>query len=334
MLVEVIDEVAPVAICESEHTVGINGPNGTLVEAIVFDDGSYDDCSDLTYEVRRMVTAHCPGNDATPFDAYVPFYCCDIGNTVMIELRVTDASGNTNSCMVEATAQDEVNPAIICPPNVNIDCGDDASDLSLTGEATATDNCNVTLTYNDFENTDNCGGGVINRTWTATDDSGNSASCLQQIFLINSTPFYITDTECNNPNIFDGVIWPCDYDTDACGPGLDPDVTGEPEIFEDFCDLVAVTYNDVELPVTDNACVKILRTWLVVDWCQYDEDGNSNDGSWEYTQIIKVLNSDDPVILTDCTNQSFCSYDENCEEGPATLILDANDDCTDSIDLN
>ena len=334
MLIEVIDEVAPVAVCESFHTVGLNGPNGTLVEAIVFDDGSYDDCSDLIYEVRRMATTHCPGNDATVFDAYVPFYCCDIGNTVMIELRVTDASGNSNSCMVEATAEDQVNPAIICPPTVNIDCGDDASDLSLTGEATATDNCNVTITYNDFENTDNCGGGVINRTWTATDDSGNSASCLQQINLVNSTPFYITDTECNNPNIFDGVIWPCDYDTDACGPGLDPSVTGEPEIFEDFCDLVAVTYDDVELPITDNACVKILRTWLVVDWCQYDEDGGSDDGSWQYTQVIKVLNSADPVILTDCSNQSFCSYDENCEEGPATLILDANDDCTDSTDLN
>ncbi|MFT5167383.1 MAG: hypothetical protein ACI8P3_002620, partial [Saprospiraceae bacterium] len=332
MLVEVIDEIPPVAVCESFHVVGLNNPGGTLVEAIVFDDGSEDNCSAITYEVRRMDTPHCSGDDGTDFDAFVPFYCCDIGNTVMIELRVTDASGNTNSCMVEATAEDEVNPIISCPSNINIDCGDDYNNLSLTGQATATDNCNYTLTHFDFVDTGNCGDGVVNRTWTATDDSGNSVSCLQRIFLINSAPFYISDTDCTNSNPNDGVIWPCTYDTDACGPGLDPSVTGEPEVFEDFCDLVAVTYSDIYLPITPPACVKVLRTWLIVDWCQYNE--NPNTGSWEYTQVIKVLNSADPVILSDCNNKSFCSYDEDCENGPATLILAANDDCTDSTELN
>ena len=72
-------------------------------------------------------------------------------------------------------------------------------------------------------------------------------------------------------------------------PGLDPSVTGEPEIFEDQCDLVAVTYEDVLLPITPPACLKILRTWIVVDWCQYDP--GTGAGNWEYTQIIKVLNS-------------------------------------------
>jgi type IX secretion system substrate protein/HYR domain-containing protein len=332
MLVEVIDEIPPVAVCESYHVVGLNNPGGTLVEAIVFDDGSEDNCSAITYEVRRMDTPHCPGNDGTDFDAFVPFYCCDIGNTVMVELRVTDASGNTNSCMVEATAEDEVSPIISCPPDVSIDCGDDYNDLTLTGQATATDNCNYTITHFDFVDTGNCGDGLVNRSWTATDDSGNSVSCLQKIFLINSTPFYITDTNCNNSNPNDGVIWPCAYDTDACGPGLDPSVTGEPEIIEDFCDLVAVTFSDVYLPISPPACVKVLRTWLIVDWCQYDE--NTGNGTWEYTQIIKVLNSADPVILSDCSDLSFCSYDENCENGPATLILTANDDCTDSTELN
>ncbi len=319
MSVEVVDLIPPVAVCETFHTVGINGPSGTLVEAIVFDDGSTDNCSAITYEVRRMETAHCPGNDATPFDAFVPFYCCDIGNTVMVELRITDASGNTNSCMVEATAQDQVHPIISCPPNVNIDCGDDYTDLTLTGEATASDNCNYTLIHNDFVNTDNCGGGIVNRTWTATDDSGNSTSCLQQIFLVNSTPYNIIDTDCSNANPNDGVIWPCTYDTDACGAGLDPSITGEPIIIEDFCDLVAVTYEDVYLPIAAPACVKVLRTWLIVDWCQYDE--TTGFGSWDHTQVIKVLNSDDPVILSDCNDKSFCSYDENCQDGPATLIL-------------
>ena len=331
--VEIVDQVAPVAVCETNHVVALNSPAGaTLVEAIVFDDGSEDNCSDLIYEVRRMDAPHCPGFDGTSFSQFAPFYCCDVGNSVMVELRVTDAAGNSNSCMVEATVQDQLNPIISCPANVTIDCNEDPNDLSVTGEPVVTDNCNATVTYVDNGGADNCGNGQINRIWTATDDSGNTASCVQIITFENSTPFFITDTECNNPNPNDGVIWPCDYDTDACGPGLDPSITGEPQIFEDFCDLVAVTYEDVYLPITAPACVKVLRTWLVVDWCQYDE--NTEEGSWTYTQVIKVLNSDDPIISSDCTDLEFCSYDENCEDGDATLILDASDDCSDAADLN
>ena len=108
---------------------------------------------------RRMDTNHCPGNDGSSFSAYVPFYCCDVGNTVMVELQVTDASGNVNSCMVETTVEDQVNPVISCPPNINIDCSDDPLNLNLTGEATANDNCGATISFVDDENQDNCGGG-------------------------------------------------------------------------------------------------------------------------------------------------------------------------------
>ncbi len=326
------DDVAPIVACESNHVIGLSNNTPSLVDAIVFDDGSYDLCGNVTFLARRMDTDHCPGNDGSAFSAYVPFYCCDVGNTVMVELKVTDASGNVNSCMVETTVEDEVNPTISCPPNISLDCSEDYTDLNLTGQATATDNCVATLSHVDFVNDDNCGGGEVIRTWTASDQSGNTASCVQVISLVNSTPFYITDTNCNNTNPNDGVIWPCDYDTNSCGPGLDPAITGEPEIFEDQCDLVAVTYEDLYLPITEPACVKVLRTWIVVDWCQYDEDTGA--GYWEYTQTIKVLNSEDPNILTDCNDKAFCSYDENCLEGPADLTLLANDDCTDSLDIN
>ncbi len=327
------DQVAPVAICESNHVVALNSPSGaTLVGALVFDDGSYDNCSDLIYEVRRMDAAHCPGNDGTTFGPFAPFFCCDVGNSVMVELRVTDAAGNSNSCMVETTVQDELNPIITCPANVTLDCNDDYTDLSLTGEPTVVDNCGATVSFQDFVNLDQCGAGFVNRTWTAVDDSGNSASCLQTIYFENSTPFYINDTECNNADPNDGVIWPCDYETNTCGAGLDPSITGEPTIFEDFCDLVGYEYDDTYLPIADPACVKILRKWYVFDWCTYDE--NSTDGYWEYVQIIKVLNSEDPVILSDCEDVEFCSFDEDCEDGPADLVLLANDDCTDSLELN
>ena len=79
----------------------------------------------------------------------------------------------------------------------------------------------------------------------------------------------------------------------------------------------------------------VLRFYVngyVIDWCTYDP--NTGEGYWEYTQIIKVLNSEDPVILSDCEDVAFCSYDPNCLEGSATLILEADDDCTPIEDLN
>ncbi len=326
------DDVPPIAACESNHVVGLTSSTPSLVDAQSFDDGSYDLCGIVTFLARRMDTNHCPGNDGSDFSAYVPFYCCDVGNTVMVELQVTDESGNINSCMVESTVEDQLNPTISCPANINLDCSQNYNNLNLTGQATASDNCGATISHFDFIDNDNCGGGEVIRTWTATDESGNTASCVQVISLINGTPFFITDTNCNNSNPNDGVIWPCDFDTNSCGAGLEPSTTGEPEIFEDQCDLVAVTYEDLYLPIAEPACVKVLRTWIIVDWCQYVE--GSPGGYWEYTQEIKVLNSLDPNILTDCDEKAFCSYDEDCLEGPADLILEANDDCTDSLDLN
>ena len=150
------DEVPPVAICESYHAVALTINEPTLVPAIVFDDGSYDNCGPVTFEVRRMDNPNCPGNDATPFGDYVPFYCCDVGLdaagdplTVMVELRVRDAANNTNSCMVEVEVQDKLNPAILCPPDKVLDCYDDPYDLDVTGYATATDNCSAVVTHID-----------------------------------------------------------------------------------------------------------------------------------------------------------------------------------------
>ncbi len=333
------DEIPPIAICESFHVVGLTINEPTLVPALVFDDGSYDNCDLVEYKVRRMDNPNCPGNDATAFGDYVPFYCCDVGMdasgnplTVMVELRVRDAAGNTNSCMVEVEVQDKLNPAIQCPPNKVLDCYDDPYDLSVTGVATATDNCSAVVTHIDQGSIDNCGEGTIFRIWTATDPGGRTASCVQTIQVLNSDPFYITDTNCFNQNPNDGVIWPCDYETNTCDPGLTPDITGEPTIIEDGCDLVAVTYEDLELPIQDPACLKILREWYVIDWCTYDP--NTGEGFWEYVQIIKVLNSDDPVITSSCDDVAFCSYDPDCEDGEATLVLEATDDCTDDADLN
>jgi uncharacterized repeat protein (TIGR01451 family) len=145
--VTVEDDVAPVANCDQHTIVSLtnDGPNGiTLVPATVFDDGSYDNCGPVTFRARRMDSCidfdwttegacidDTPGgvppvnsrDRGTVHRPCVPFACCDLGaGPIMIELEVTDAAGNVNYCMVEATVQDKISPFIECPPDIIVSC--------------------------------------------------------------------------------------------------------------------------------------------------------------------------------------------------------------------
>ena len=332
------DQTAPIAICD-EHTIISIGSDGTaVVEASVFDDGSYDNCSDITLEVRKM-TDICHSPQHTSFGPDVHFCCEEIGSVIMVELRVTDADDNQNSCMVEVEVQDKLDPIIVCPSNKTIECDDDYTDLSLTGEATATDNCpGVQVTHVDNVSLQ-CGGeGTVTRIWTAIDAQGRTSSCVQFITLINSDPFYINANNPNDPS--DDVVWPLDYTTQTCGAGLDPDDLpapfNYPVINDDACDFVASTYEDTYLPIQEPACIKILREWIIVDWCQADDNSDPTEpgpGVWHYTQIIKVINSSAPTFTTCGGDSQIENFDDNCGSTFVNLFAEATDDCTDAADL-
>ena len=146
--ITVVDDVVPVANCDHHTVVALtnDGPFGiTLVPAHVFDDGSYDNCGPVTFRARRMDSCidfdwttegacidDIPGgippvnsrDRGTVHRPCVPFACCDVGATdpIMVELEVTDASGNRNYCMVEATVQDKISPFVECPPDIIVSC--------------------------------------------------------------------------------------------------------------------------------------------------------------------------------------------------------------------
>ena len=57
--IEVTDDIIPAAVCETFHKVSLQNVatyEPTLVDAIVFDDGSSDNCGILKHEVRRMTS--------------------------------------------------------------------------------------------------------------------------------------------------------------------------------------------------------------------------------------------------------------------------------------
>ncbi|MDX1408686.1 MAG: hypothetical protein R3330_11150, partial [Saprospiraceae bacterium] len=183
------------------------------------------------------------------------------------------------------------------------------------------DNCNVDITVS-VDIFDDCSGEdldvtpphpnavrMVERTFSVRDAQGNSNSCVQRIWVVDFDPFYISDQTCVNSDPNDGVIWPCDKEYTTCPDEIPVDY---PTIFDDNCSLIGVTYEDQRFDFVDNACYKILRTWTVIDWCQYDPQ--SGYGLWNHVQVIKVLDHQ-PAEFLDCPAGpvTLCVADPNVE---------------------
>ncbi len=110
---------------------------------------------------------------------------------------------------------------------------------------------------------DGCGNGELIRTFYLQDDSGTTLGSDDQSIIISS----IADFNESQ------IEWPANI-TVECGAGID--VTGEPIVEENSCQLIALSYEDEIL----EGGVKILRTWYVVDWC--------SAGVFSQVQIIQT----------------------------------------------
>ncbi len=272
-------------------------------------------------------------DDPCGFSSFVEFCCADLpdnNSEQTVIFRTIDYYGNWNECMVTVEIQNKIPPTITCPPSMIVDCDThyDLNNLgSVFGDATAVGVCDAMITEVAVEDFDQCGQGTLTRTFTAT--SGNnsaSAVCHQVIYF-------------ENPDPFDGytdINWPDDYDANGCESPDDfgPDVTGYPTYTEDECDLIGANYEDEVFTFngnSENACFKILRTWTVIDWCQFSQGYYH---TWSWTQVIKINNSGDPVITGSCDDIVVCTYDDECLEGNVNLTQTANDDCTPDEDLS
>jgi len=322
--ITVNDQVNPIAVCDEFTVVSVGSDGFVEVYASTFDDGSLDNCGIVDMKVRKM-TDQCNLN--TAFANKATFCCEEVGETIMVAFEVTDISGNKNTCMVEVTVQDKLPPYItLCPPDITLDCQADFEDLSVTGEPEFIDNCEViSVTYVDDANIDNCGEGLVRRTWTVEDREGLKGTCVQEITLEDDDPFTEND-----------IIWPLDYDATTCFTDLQPENLGVlyayPRYDDDNCSLVATVYDDRVFTFVDGACEKILREWTVIDWCTYNESNPVlGEGYYKYLQVIKLRNEEAPVF-SNCED-SVAEVLGACE-GLVEFTIEAVDDCTPIEDID
>jgi len=319
--IRVVDETKPTAVCD-EHTVVSLGLNCEAeIRAKTFDDLSWDNCGEIVlYEAKR---------DSDPYGPTVRFNKADLGNPVDVLLQVTDQAGNTNECWSTVRVQDKFQPIFTSTPDdVTISCDFTDDQLqAVIGTVTAEDNCpgcfRIDGPLMDAPSQNSCGEGSVLVSWelfdiNQVDSDGNPIkvnTASQRITFENSDPFDIDD-----------INWPGDRtDLMGCGADTDPSSTGEPTYSDRQCDLIAVSHEDLVFFEVEDACLKILRTWTIIDWCQHNENVVPVTGKWTHIQVLKVTDSEGPV-LTNGNGAQFCA-DETCDAGYAIDLI-ATDNCT------
>ncbi|WP_367392861.1 hypothetical protein [Lewinella sp. LCG006] len=322
--VVVTDDIEPTASCNDDINVSIGGgdvANGIEGIARLFaadvDEGSNDNCGEVTLEVRRNYwrnnTCDASASRWSPWGDFVDFYCCDIDNEITIELRVTDEAGNTNICWQVVTPEDKLNPFCYAPAPVTLTCsdlplafpGDIATaydeDFAATstmmsaifGGATGTDNCAVDTIVERTPNlqVNDCGWGTITRRFEAWqlrpegDANGNGAIDINEVYRsTNSCSQLITITEVHDFTI----DFPEDADAD-CG---DPDV---PTIITTTvgCDVLSVNIGEpVIFSATGDECYKFSITYDVINWCVWD-------GEYEGLVLPRMTEDDGEALPVD-----------------------------------
>jgi hypothetical protein len=343
MTFTVADLSPPEILCDLHRIVAVNNLGYGEIQASSFDAGSFDLCGGLYYKAKRMVV---PQEDCTTddnpgylFDDDLRMCCTDIqNNNIMVIVRIYDQdpgpgpvaddvlTGRYTECMVEVEVQDQIAPTIACPTNVVIDCHEDYTDLSVYGTATANDNCAIADFSEQVDNSiDECGTGTITRTFTVIDEVGFIRQCEQTITVENQNPF-----DGENPAMLD---WPDPVIIEGCDPNTntEPEVTGFPEILDDQCALIGTSRKDEIFLTVPDACFKILRKWTIIDWCQYDSEADdpytAENGYWAYTQIIKIIDTEDPV-LSGQNDTVVNNISGTCSAIDVQLEGIISDDCT------
>lgn len=222
------DTDVPYMICQEGIVVAVGSKCDIPVPAHAFDIASFDFCSDITLDVARMSPGQCGSeSEEMEFGPMVRFCCTDFGTDDMhrmVILRATDASGNTNACMVRVTVQDKLPPVLTCPPDITVQnngfatnesamndrFGGIATDLSerrdldlslylnvgsnngfidgFVRDNCQTNTCDIQI-ISELVFSEDCEANNIGRRFTAVDLGGNEVSCMQNISWLDRIEF-------------------------------------------------------------------------------------------------------------------------------------------------
>ena len=248
-----------------------------------------DHCSEFTIEVATdTLPGPCAGN-------YV----------ILREFIATDACGNVSETTQVIMVEDTTAPVFtMVPEDYTAEC--DAEHPMLDAEAM--DACgSVSLSLDTDTDYNGCFSSyTITRTWTATDDCGNSSSATQVITIVDTTAPEFT-------------LVPASYSVECTD-----EVTYENATAADNCAGFSMELaTDTVFSDCDNV-YDIVRTWTATDGC-----GNVSTAS----QTISVVDTTAPQLLNTCglMNQEVievcCEALNGAVSVPAACDITFDDNC-------
>ena len=270
--ISLTDSIAPVGVEPSDITVSCDD------EVPYFNPEFTDNCAvELTY------SHSLPLADG---------YC---GVSVTETWTATDNCGNVGSVDRIITYVDETNPWFVyVPESFEVEC----SDMYLLLDAVAYDNCDleVSVSVETSEEAGDCPAeSTITRTFTATDECGNTAVAVQTIHIVDTTaPVFNYDAQY----IFT-------YECDETAAIVEPSAS-------DLCSEIELSYADTN-SWQDGCASGFTRVWTATDAC-----GNAS----QYHQFIYFYDTTAPVV------EPFeVELEMPCDNIFSGVLISATDNC-------
>ena len=166
-VVTVVDSTIPEILAPASITIEAAGPNGSIV---AIGEPTVSDTIGIS-----SVTNDSPD--------YFP-----IGETI-VTWTATDTHGNVATTSQTITVVDTISPVVTAPASIRVEATGVSTTVEI-GIADATDSVGVTSITNDAPASYSVGDTII--TWTSTDAAGNSASAVQTVSVVDTTPPAIT----------------------------------------------------------------------------------------------------------------------------------------------
>ncbi len=293
--VTVTNDTDPVfTTCAGDITVELSGDGSVTVqiEDLAVAEMPFA-CTDLensiSYTVDRSLTFTCSDVPVSPVTVTIVASLCD---------------GRNSACTVNVTVLDVTAPVLACPSDITLSCEEDESDLSLSGEPVLADAC----TEADFSYTDaflpgTCNGeGTITRTFTATDEYGNTGTCVQIITVVDTTAPVVV---CENITVY--------LDENGDANWTTEDVLGSASDLCSEASLVTIFSYTLNCPGDDN--VRFVPV-TVTDEC---------DNTASCIATVTIIDDTAPTFT--CPADTIIDCGQSIAPVNTGQVLDAEDNC-------
>ncbi len=230
-----------------------------------------------------------------------------IGDTLLVTAYQIS---NGNSCWGMVSVEDKLGPELLCPEPTQYNCTELESVLNNNnGTPTVQDACGeATLTYEDNTvSASECDTTFVVRIWTATDNSGNTTTCEQQLQVIPATTALVLLPE--------DQVYACNTSIPLDENGSpDPAYSGYPTIAGFAIDQTACNLSATYLDQGNATCgdpIGLEREWFITNWCT----GNTISGIQHILldeNVIPAITCVADITIT--TDAQLCGADLNLED--------------------